>query len=85
MKKTFLCSILLFSSCLAADPTPPEEPIQDEYAFYLIQENIKSLDCCDTCDYATNELMNLLQEGYLNARTNVEKVRKALHEREQKL
>jgi hypothetical protein len=39
--------------------------VQDDYIFYLLEQNIKNLDNASTCDDSMNELFNLLDEGYV--------------------
>lgn len=48
--------------------------VEDDYVFFLIQENINNLDMANTCDSATKELINLIEEGYIIDALNMAKL-----------
>jgi hypothetical protein len=48
--------------------------IQDDYVFYLLEQNIINLDTVGTSDSAANELFNLLDEGYVIDPYNMSKL-----------
>lgn len=48
--------------------------VEDDYVFYLLQENIDNLDIANTCDSAAKELINLIEEGYIIDALNMAKL-----------
>lgn len=48
--------------------------VEDDYVFYLIQENIDNLDIANTSDSAAKELISLIEEGYMIDALNMAKL-----------
>ena len=58
MKRLLSSFILLASAAFASGSH------EEEYTFYLIRENVRNLNNCNASDYAANELIHLIEEGY---------------------
>jgi len=73
--KNLLFALLLFASMgtnsISADAF---EEIQNEDAFYLIQENVNNLQNADATNDSTRELLNLIDEGYIIDPFNMSKL-----------
>lgn len=78
VKRSFIFVVLSFiGSVCATENLPLSEEfveyhlraatteVEDDYVFYLLQENIDDLDRANTCDSAARELINLIEEGCL--------------------